>query len=220
VIEAKHSRLARALFNPYCNHILKKSFSGFNLVEEIPQLPEDRSLLITPNHFSWWDGFFIDYLLRKVGTGTRNHVMMLEEQLQKYPFFSKVGAYSIDTGNRKDILASIRYTCSLLGNPGNAVVLYPQGELLPWDTDPFEVKDGIRLISKMAGEHFAILPLVFRIEYRNKRKPEVICSPGEILDGKLPFMDFEMFKGKLVNLRDKTRLVAQEDLAGKDIFHA
>ena len=40
--------------------------------------------------------------------------MMLEKQLSKYRFFSKIGAYSIEPNSPKGILKSLGYTVSLL----------------------------------------------------------------------------------------------------------
>ena len=33
------------------------------LIDDFPVLDPGRSYLITPNHFCWWDGFFVDLLI-------------------------------------------------------------------------------------------------------------------------------------------------------------
>ena len=102
MIQASHKKWARRIFNPYCDSLLKRNFSQFLRVNTFPRLSPDLPLIITPNHISWWDGFFIDYLTRKF-LNRKGYIMMLEEQLSKYWFFQKIGAFSIDPSNAKRI---------------------------------------------------------------------------------------------------------------------
>ena len=85
------------------------------------------SILLIGNHISWWDGFFALWLNQQVFQ--RNYyVMMLEEELNKRKFMRQGGAFSINPGNRS-IVESLSYTTSLLNDPGNLVVVFPQGKI-------------------------------------------------------------------------------------------
>ena len=72
----------------------------------LPEFDKSKSLIVTPNHFSWWDGFFIYWTNKKL-FNRKLYVLMLEEQLKRYWFFKKLGCYSIDLNdNRKMIVIS------------------------------------------------------------------------------------------------------------------
>src|SRR4029078_9939760 len=86
-----------------------------------------NAILILSNHFSWWDAFFMVYLNIRLFK-KRYHVMMLEEQLKKFRFFSHGGVYSVKKKSR-DMIESLDFTCHLLENKKNLVQLFPQGDI-------------------------------------------------------------------------------------------
>ncbi len=192
MIETWHFKPARFLFNLYIDRLLKNNFNNFIFTNPVPVLNMSKSLIITPNHFSWWDGFFIDFLTRKI-TDRKIHVMMLEEKLQKYWFFKFVGAYSISPGNPKSISESIRYTIKFLENTDNFAVIYPQGEISEFDKYPFKLKTGIRVILKKLRNDSAVLPVAFKIRYGNKMKPDILVRFGEQLDSHKIVENFDCF---------------------------
>ena len=71
--------------------------------------------------------------------------MMLEEQLNKYAFFKKTGGYSVKKGNRS-ILESIQYTAEILKDAGNAVLIFPQGEIQSVYESTFKFEKGLEKI--------------------------------------------------------------------------
>jgi 1-acyl-sn-glycerol-3-phosphate acyltransferase len=127
MLQPQPSKLARMIFNPYEEYLLKKNFSHFYLFGNIPSPDKEKSLLVTPNHFSWWDGFFIDYAVRKLFN--RNfYILMLEEQLRKYKFFRKLGAFSIEPKSKKGMLESLLYAGNLLRNPDKSAGFLSAGQ--------------------------------------------------------------------------------------------
>ena len=87
MIKAEHKYWSRFVFNLYIDNQLKTHFNGFKAINFPPVLDSEKSLIVLPNHFSWWDGFLIDYVNRKL-FGRKFHILMLEEQLKKYWFFT------------------------------------------------------------------------------------------------------------------------------------
>jgi 1-acyl-sn-glycerol-3-phosphate acyltransferase len=85
LIKGDNKKWARMIFNPYEEYLLKKNFDGFYLTGILPEINTESSLLVTPNHFSWWDGFFIDFVSRKL-LKKNFYVIMLDEQLKRYNF--------------------------------------------------------------------------------------------------------------------------------------
>lgn len=180
------------IFNPYIHRLLRKSFSHFFLLTEPSPVEDTHGLLITPNHFSWWDGFFIDYVMRRYTT-RRIHIMMLEEQLKRYWFFRKLGAYSINPRNPRAIAESIAYTREVLRNTEHFVVFYPQGEIRPYDERPVQLKPGIVKIVHAIGIPVVVAPVAFKIQYADRQKPDVFCRFGAPLEGKQVANDLETF---------------------------
>ncbi len=186
MIKAQHTWWADKLFHFYVFRLMKKHFHSINLLGELPETDPKLPLLLLPNHSTWWDGFFI-YLLQKKILHRKVYLMMLEQQLSKYNFFSKVGAYSINLETSKGIYQSLNYTLELLTSEqvsSPAICIFPQGELLPWGTRPLGLKRGVDWIIKKYGKSINVLPLAMRAEYLGEQRALVFFRFGEnyILD--------------------------------------
>jgi 1-acyl-sn-glycerol-3-phosphate acyltransferase len=182
MIKAEHKRWARILYDLYIKRILKKSFSHFYLSNKLPNIPYDKALIITPNHISWWDGFFIDYVTKNT-LNRKIHLMMLESSLNKFWFFKKVGAYSIDPENPISIIETFNYSRDILEEKKNFVVSYPQGEIESFEKRPLSLKYGIKSLIRPIKSNVIVLPVGFKIEYYEERLPAVICRFGSLLNG-------------------------------------
>ena len=113
MIKADHNKLAHLVFSLYLKRLLKSSFKEFILINKLPMIDNSKGLIITPNHFSWWDGFFIYWLNKKLFKKNL-FILMLEEQLKRYWFFRYLGCLlytsdaadersSVDLGGRRII---------------------------------------------------------------------------------------------------------------------
>jgi hypothetical protein len=192
MIKAEHKKWARQLFDLYIRRLLKKNFSSFYLLNEFPAVPLNSGLIITPNHFSWWDGFFIDFVCKKY-LGRKIYLLMLEEQLQKYCFFKKVGAFSIRLNDPASIAATILYSREVISNPENFLVIYPQGELEPYDKRPLQIKEGLNSIIKKLPLETFILPFAFKIQHGNEMKTDVLSRAGDLINAELILEDYSIF---------------------------
>lgn len=88
---------------------------------------EGLPLLVIGNHFCWWDGF-IQQRLNKTFFHRTQYVMMLEEQLRRNPVLSRCGAFSVRK-NSRDAVRSLDYAASLLNDPANMLIFFPQGRI-------------------------------------------------------------------------------------------
>lgn len=193
MIKAHHSVLARSIFNPYLERLLKKNFTNFFLLNSFPEIESTHSLIITPNHFSWWDGFFIDYFIRKL-TNRKIHIMMLEDQLKRYWFFRFVGAYSINQSNSKSIIQTINYTKEVLADKNNVAVIYPQGKFEIYEKRPLELKHGLQLFTRNITSETSILIVNFKIQYFDKKKPAILVRIGKLLKAEDINKDFSIYE--------------------------
>jgi len=216
MIKPDKKKWARVIFNPYEELLLRRNFNNFYTDYDFPQTDPQKGLLITPNHISWWDGFFIDYAVRSFLK--RNfYIIMLEEQLRKYRFFSKLGAFSIEPSGTKGILETLDYAAGVLADPGNLLVYYPQGRIEPYDKQPITIKPGIQYLLRK-NTSIDILPAAFRIEYGNKKKPSVYLKFGNLLKGIDVCSNFDLFKQEFTG---NTRLLTSgihKDEFRSDLF--
>ncbi len=216
MIKARHNYWARLLFDFYIKRLLKKNFSNFYLINNMPQLKSNNSVIFAPNHFSWWDGFFIDWILKKE-TGYKIKMMMLEEQLKRYWFFNLLGAYSIEPKNSLSIKETINYTRTLLIEKGNGIVIYPQGEIEPYEKRPLQFKEGLRLILKPLQDTI-IIPVGFKIHYAEEKKPSILCRFGEPLPAETAVKNYSFFIEKFNNNLDLLDASLSELHFTKDYF--
>ncbi len=183
MIPARHSKIAKALFHRYIMHAMKKQFHSLHLLGSEPEWPLDQPLLILPNHSSWWDGFFIHVLNEKLWQ-RRPYVMMLERELSKHRFFSRLGAFSIDPDTVGGVRRSLRYVREMLhtaGPPWPMICVFAQGELLPWHIRPLGYKPGVRWLLANTSTPVCVVQLGIRLEFLLQQKPQVFFEFSEPL---------------------------------------
>ncbi|MBD3287570.1 hypothetical protein GF337_02095 [candidate division KSB1 bacterium] len=210
MIKARHSRIAKFLFHHYIKNLLSRHFADFQLFGKMPQLDPGLPLLLLPNHSTWWDGFFV-YLLNETLIRRPIYLMMLEEQLKKYHFFSRVGAFSIEPENAKSTLRTLDYTAGILNSktsPLPLICMFPQAELVPWGKRPLNLKRGVEWLIQKTEQEINLLPLAMKAEYLGLKLPQVFFQFGDnqIVDSRsFPGMDW--LENQLETLLD--------DMAGK-----
>jgi 1-acyl-sn-glycerol-3-phosphate acyltransferase len=167
ILKAKHHFILYPFFKSYSVFILKKNFNAIYIYGEF----NDKNLpvLVIANHVSWWDGFWIEFLNRKVFN--RNfYFMMLEEQLRKYWFFNYIGGYSVNKKS-KSVIETIQYTAELLTNNKNLVLIFPQGEIQSLYSQTFKFEKGLDRIIKSNENKIHIIFAVNMVDYFSKPKP-------------------------------------------------
>mgnify|MGYP006283192821 CR=1 FL=1 len=124
MITARRHWLGRLFWGPFIWVAIKLGFARLEV--HGPAQPQSHApVLLLPNHWGWWDGFF-QYEMNRRHWRKRFYLMMLEKVLGGFPFFRLIGAYSINPGHRS-MLQSLAYTVQLLQDPRHLVVIYPQG---------------------------------------------------------------------------------------------
>jgi len=193
LIEAKHSWWARTIFTRYIDKLLKKHFTNFYLANNLPEIPNEFSVIVTPNHISWWDGFLIDIVNRNCIKKTF-HIMMLEEQLERYWFFNHLGAYSIHPENSKSIIETAKYTRRILESSQSLVTIYPQGKIESFDSYKLDIKEGLKVFIGKSLQKVKVLPIGFKIHYYEEKLPAIVTRFGELIDAQNVVEDFEYYR--------------------------
>lgn len=181
MLTARHTVWADWIFTWYLSRLGQRHFHKISVLGKIPETNPELPLLLLPNHSTWWDGFFV-YLLNKKLFRRKIYLMMLEEQLVRYKFFTRLGAYSINPHSAVSIKNSLRYSVAVLNEkitPRPMLCIFPQGELLPWDKRPLNYKNGLETIISGFGGKVNLLPLAIKTEFLNEQRAEAFLRFGE-----------------------------------------
>lgn len=119
----------------------------------------DEPILVVANHASWWDGFLVRELHRRLRPDRPFLTVMLEEQLRRHPFLRRLGGVGLVPGST----ASLRGLLDRLGRLGSEaqgamVLLFPQGRLWPSHRRPLDFRPGLRAIRRVLPGSW-VLPL-------------------------------------------------------------
>lgn len=157
-------------------YLLRRHFHYIGICGELqPSAAAGRGILYLMNHSSWWDGLLAYHAAGKL-SGNGHYYMMEEEQLRKYGFFRKLGAYSINSGNTGDLRSSLHYTAGLL-QAGESVWMYPEGEILPLEHRPLSLKAGAALVLRLSPLTAVVPVTLYHGLFRNTR-PEATLLAG------------------------------------------
>lgn len=176
MIMPRHTSLYIRFFNWYIKRILRSDFHDVRVVGDI-SLKSTDSILLIPNHFSWWDGFFA-WHLNRVLLQKRFHVMMLEEQLSKHRFFSKIGAFSVNPHSR-EIVESLTFAYGLLRSKGNLLVFFPQGKFYCQHIAEYQFYKGVERLVPQSAPCKTVFANVI-IDYFENRKPTAVIHVKEV----------------------------------------
>ncbi|WP_099520938.1 lysophospholipid acyltransferase family protein [Paenibacillus sp. BIHB 4019] len=136
--------------------MLKRHFHAVSMRGELDQVPADRPLLLIMNHSCWWDGLLVYHMIRS--ESQRRHYMMMDErQMKRYAFFRRIGAFSVNKENLREMAASLRYAAGLLRS-GGAVWLFPQGDIFHLESRPLQFQTGIGYLLERCPDA-AVLPV-------------------------------------------------------------
>ena len=174
-IRARHAPWATAALRRHVRGRAAKRFHGWWVGGEGLEAACDASqpLLLLPNHTSWWDGFVALELAHRLGH--RFHVMMQADQLAQIPFFARVGAFSVDHGDRRQAEADLAYAATLLV-PGNGVWIFPQGRRMPAGA-PLVIASGAARLARAAAP-VRVVPVALRYPFVSEELPEAFAWIG------------------------------------------
>ena len=149
MIPARRNNTLSNLFAKYMRYRMRKAFKVIQVATPLTPRP-GHSILLLCNHFSWWDGFFGNYIAYWV-LKRKLFIMMQHDHLQKRMLFNLFGGFSIERGTR-EMIKSLWYAADLLNDSENLVVVFPQGALISNHTTHISIEKGIeRLVNHIKG---------------------------------------------------------------------
>ncbi|WP_290773513.1 MULTISPECIES: lysophospholipid acyltransferase family protein [unclassified Exiguobacterium] len=163
--EANKSKLAESVFHTYVDHaLIQRHFH--RVLYRADDLPVPGLMLAT--HSSWWDGMILFHLDQ---TCFRHdpYVMIDQAGLARFPFFSRLGAFSVDRTSFSDIKTSLQYAKARLQN-GSSVWMFPQGEERHQEERPMHLASGATQLMRHAN---TVSLVAFYYSYGHEQQPDV-----------------------------------------------
>lgn len=214
MLEAKKSAWFEKVFALYNRHLLKRRFNSLQVfgLDFLKNEGSATPQVIYANHSGWWDGLVLWEIFKNFEF--ENYVMMEEKHLRKLFLFRYLGAFSVVREKPREAVKSVNYAAGLLKQDLNrAVLIFPQGEILPNDVRPLRFYNGLGKIVGKVGQCSAV-PIALRYEFLGNFKPEIFVKIGAP-----SFHETDLhFDAKKSNADFQARLTATLDDLKRDII--
>jgi 1-acyl-sn-glycerol-3-phosphate acyltransferase len=174
-IEASESRLFLTVFRIYTRLLFKRRFRRVHLNNRYNTV-RNRSTLYYLNHSTWWDAL-IPFMLNEYHFKQNARALMDIEQLKKYRFFRKIGAFSIDRQNPRSALYSMNKTREWLGLENSSIYFFPEGSIRN-EFDPIQFEHGIGWLARECKQT-DLVPIAIHINLVRSDKPDLFIDVGE-----------------------------------------
>jgi len=175
-IPANEKPLFIRLFRWYVKLLFKRRFANVWINQEyIP--PANSRTIYFANHNSWWDGL-TPLLLNEFVLHQNARAIMEDEQMKTYPFFKWIGAFSIDRGDTRKAIYTLRYALQSMQRENASLYIYPEGTIKPFIESLHPGFEGglSWLITKLPDVD--VVPLTFLQRLADYDKPELIIHIG------------------------------------------
>ncbi|RLQ95219.1 lysophospholipid acyltransferase family protein [Falsibacillus albus] len=168
------------LLKKFVHFQLKKHFYRIWLIDLRKKPSSLKGKMYLANHSSWWDGLIVFYL-NQVVIKEDSYAMMSQEGMERFPFFRKIGAFSVNSKSPKAIHKSLKFAMALL-EAGRSVWIFPQGEEEHLEKRPLSIKNGTPYIVKRV-KNIDIIPVALYYTYRHDQRPELFIRIGSERSG-------------------------------------
>lgn len=163
-----------AVFRPW----MSRRLGGLHLTGLDRALPADRPLIFAANHVSWFDGFLVRELHRRLRPGVPLYTLMGHEQLGRNGFLRRLGVLDLDAERPAALKGLLRrLDAERAATPGMAISMFPQGRIWPASRRPLGFRGGIaHLVRRLAPA--VVVPVGIRLEPLTTVAPHAFVAVG------------------------------------------
>ncbi|HEY4304793.1 MAG TPA: lysophospholipid acyltransferase family protein [Gemmatimonadaceae bacterium] len=178
-------------------------------------MPEQTALLLVANHVSWWDGFLLRDVQKRLRPGSALLTVMSEPQLARFPFLRWLGVIGIDSQS----LTSTRAMLETLGEwrakrRSRLVVSYfAQGRIWPSSRRPLGFERGVSVVASRLAP-VSVIPIALHLEPLASPSPHAFVLVGEPIVFLNGSPDVAQIERAVALLLDELRVFL--DRAGED----
>jgi 1-acyl-sn-glycerol-3-phosphate acyltransferase len=102
---------------------------------------------------------------------------MDEKQLRKYPFFRKLGAFSVDRSHPRNALNALEYAVDALQQDHSSLYIFPQGKIESEFINPMKFEWGLAWLYRSLP-NVDFVPIATTLNTRYSEKPRLFISIG------------------------------------------
>lgn len=176
LLEARKFPAAERAAALYFRYLLRRAFARVWL-GGVPFPTGSAPSIAYLNHSAWWDPILTLFLSRSV-LHRESYGLFRGEELQRYPFFRRLGCFGITTDRLDDVRAIPAYAASLLASgPSRTLWVLPQSELLPAH-GPIVFRSLLARFARAMPE-VPLVPVAVRYEFRMDQRAECFVRVGE-----------------------------------------
>ncbi|PST84589.1 glycerol acyltransferase [Pedobacter yulinensis] len=169
MFEPRQNKLVSGFFSWYISFLIKRNFTSYTYSDL--DTGGSESVLLLANHFSWWDGFLLFHLNKK--TFRRNfHVLITADNYKTVFFLKYLGGFAVSRPGR-DIVETLSYAGKLLEQPGNLVLLFPQGKIYSSQVGSIQFEKGVMQILQAGERRFRVVFAATFTDYWDRKKAAV-----------------------------------------------
>lgn len=177
----KKNKLYVFFFRKVFRYLLRKNFFSIRIKDRIDIFKfiknsesENIPIIFVLNHPNWWDAAVViwlgyDYLK------TGGYCIMEEKQIEKHPFFLKIGAIPIIREDYRKSLMTLNFAVSLLEKGYEALYIFPQGELSPNEKYDTLFYPGISYVIKKLHK-VNLVYLYLEYKFTSEQRPEIFID--------------------------------------------
>ncbi|WP_129718133.1 1-acyl-sn-glycerol-3-phosphate acyltransferase [Pedobacter sp. SYP-B3415] len=169
MFEPRQNKLVSGFFSWYISFLIKRNFASYTYSDI--EAGGTQSILMLANHFSWWDGFLLFHLNKKV-FHRKFHVLITGENYRSVFFLKYLGGFAVSRRG-KDIVDTLSFAGGLLEQPGNLVLLFPQGKIYSNHIGSVQFEKGVMQILQAGERRFRILFAATLTDYWEHKKASV-----------------------------------------------
>lgn len=141
-------------------------------------LPDAGPVILAANHVSWWDGFLLREVQRRLQPAAPLFTVMLERELARAPFLRRLGAVPLDPSRPASVRAVFRALREeRRREPAPLVAWFPQGRIEPSWKRPLKLRPGIPALARALAP-CSIVPVALHLEPLTTPAPTAFVSVG------------------------------------------
>jgi 1-acyl-sn-glycerol-3-phosphate acyltransferase len=148
----------------------------------LPDLPQDRPLVVYSNHPSWWDPAFYIVLHSRLFPNREGYGPMDVAMLRRYGFFRRIGIFGVEQDSRAGALRFLSTARHILSDPRRMLWITAQGRFADPRERPLALRTGVAHLMARTPEAVA-LPLALEYPFWSEKRPEALAGFGPPLDG-------------------------------------
>lgn len=177
-----------AAFRPW----MHRRLGGIHMAG-LEQVPTDgRPLIFAANHVSWWDGFLVREVHRRLRPQGPLFTLMGSEQLGRNGFLRRLGVLAVESGRPAALKALLRRLDEQRArHPELAVSMFPQGRIATAGRRPLGLRPGIVHVARRLAPAW-VVPVALRFEPLTTPGPHAFVTVGRPLAaGSLELLELE-----------------------------